>query len=511
MDIFNNLGTGFAVALTPINLLYCFLGAFIGTAIGVLPGLGPPATIALLLPVTYGIPATSAVILLAGIFYGAMYGGSTTSILLNIPGEAASVLTCLDGYQMARQGRAGAALAIAAFGSFIAGTLSIIGVMLLAPPLASFALRFGPPENFALLVLGLMMVGYVAGASMTKGLMMACLGLLLGTVGLDPIMGTQRFTYGVFKLSDGFEFILVAMGLFGIGEVLVNVEQTIKSEAFQTKIRRLLPGREEWLRSVAPIMRGSLLGFFIGVLPGGGAIISSFISYALEKKLSKHPERFGKGAIEGVAAPEAANNAAATGSFIPLLTLGIPGNASIAMIFAALLVHGVRPGPLLVTEKPDVFWGLVASMYIGNLMLLVLNLPLIGLWVKLLRVPYVLLAPLILVFVIVGAYSVNNSTFDVGITILFGLFGYLMRKFDFEPAPLVLAMILGPQLEASLRRSLIYSRGNLGVFVERPIAAILLALALLMLLSPVFRSALSRKFWETVKPLSDPGVKGDKA
>ena len=312
MEIFNNLATGFAVALTPINLLYCFLGSFIGTAIGVLPGLGPPATIALLLPVTYGIPATSAVILLAGIFYGAMYGGSTTSILLNIPGEAASVVTCLDGYQMARQGRAGAALAISAFGSFIAGTLSIVGLMLLAPPLASFAIKFGPPENFALLVLGLTMVGYLAGASMTKGLMMACLGLLLGTIGLDPIMGTPRFTYGVFKLSEGFEFILVAMGLFGIGEVLVNVEQTIKAEVFQTKIRSLLPNREEWRTSAAPIARGSLLGFFIGVLPGGGAIISSFISYALEKKLSKHPERFGKGAIEGVAAPEAANNSAAT-------------------------------------------------------------------------------------------------------------------------------------------------------------------------------------------------------
>ena len=506
MDIFNNLATGFAVALAPINLLYCFLGSFIGTAIGVLPGLGPPATIALLLPVTYGIPATSAVILLAGIFYGAMYGGSTTSILLNIPGEAASVVTCLDGYQMARQGRAGAALAISAFGSFIAGTLSIVGLMLLAPPLAAFAIKFGPPENFALLVLGLMMVGYLAGASMTKGLMMACLGLLLGTVGLDPIMGTQRFTYGIIKLSEGFEFILVAMGLFGIGEVLVNVEQTIKAEVFETKLRGLLPNREEWRMSAAPIARGSLLGFFIGVLPGGGAIISSFISYALEKKLSKHPERFGKGAIEGVAAPESANNSAATGSFIPLLTLGIPGNASIAMIFAALLIHGIRPGPLLVAEKPEVFWGLVASMYIGNVMLLVLNLPLIGLWVRLLRVPYPLLAPLILVFVLIGAYNVNNSAFDMRITIAFDFFGYLMRKFDFEPAPLVLAMILGPQLEASLRRSLIYSHGELGVFFERPIAAALMALALLMLVSPIFRWAFGHKFSAIVEPASSAEV-----
>ena len=503
MDVFNNLAIGFAVALTPINLLYCFLGSFIGTAIGVLPGIGPPATIALLLPVTYGIPATSAIILLAGIFYGAMYGGSTTSILLNIPGEAASVVTCLDGYQMARQGRAGAALAISAFGSFIAGTLGVVGLMLLAPPLAAFAVKFGPPENFALLVLGLMMVGYLAGESMTKGLMMACLGLLLGTVGLDPIMGTQRFTYGIFKLSEGFEFILVAMGLFGSGEVLANVEQNIAAEVFQTKIRGLLPNREEWRTSAAPIARGSLLGFLIGVLPGGGAIISSFISYALEKKLSKHPERFGKGAIEGVAAPESANNSAATSSFIPLLTLGIPGNASIAVIFAALLIHGVRPGPLLVAEKPEVFWGLIASMYIGNIMLLVLNLPLIGLWVKLLKVPYPLLAPLILVFVIIGAYSVNNSVFDVGVTIVFGLLGYVIRKFNFEPAPLVLAMILGPQLEASLRRSLIYSHGDLLVFFERPISAALMALALLMLLSPIFRLVLSRKLWEIIGPVRE--------
>ncbi|HEX9145312.1 MAG TPA: tripartite tricarboxylate transporter permease [Candidatus Binatia bacterium] len=503
MDILSNLATGFAVALTPINLLYCFLGSFIGTAIGVLPGLGPPATIALLLPITYGISATSAVILLAGIFYGAMYGGSTTSILLNIPGEAASVVTCLDGYQMARQGRAGAALAISAFGSFIAGTLSIVGLMLLAPPLASFAIKFGPPENFALLALGLMMVGYLAGASMTKGLIMAALGLLLGTIGLDPIVGSQRFTYGVVKLSEGFEFILVAMGLFGIAEVLLNVEQDIKADVFQTKIRGLLPNRDEWRTSAAPIARGSLLGFFVGVLPGGGAIISSFISYALEKKLSKHPERFGKGAIEGVAAPESANNSAATSSFIPLLTLGVPGNASIAMIFAALLIHGVRPGPLLVAEKPDVFWGLVASMYIGNAMLLLLNLPLIGIWVKLLKVPYRVLASLILVFVIIGAYSVNNSVFDVGVTIAFGFFGYLIRRFDFEPAPLVLAMILGPQLEASLRRSLIYSHGNLLIFFERPIAAVLMALAVFMLFSPIFRWALSRKIWEIVRPLPD--------
>jgi putative tricarboxylic transport membrane protein len=493
MDILGSLAAGFAVALTPTNLMYCFLGSLIGTAIGVLPGLGPPATIALLLPVTYGMPPASAVILLAGIFYGAMYGGSTTSILLNIPGEAASVVTCLDGYQMARQGRAGTALAISAVGSFVAGTIGLVGLMLLAPPLATFALKFGAPENFALLLLGLMMVGYLGGGSMVKGLMMAALGLLLGTVGLDPIMGGPRFTYGIFKLSEGFEFVLVAMGLFGIGEVLVNVEQAIKPEILKTKIRGLLGTRSDWRAATPPIARGSLLGFLIGVLPGGGAIISSFISYAIEKRLSRHPERFGQGAIEGVAAPEAANNAAATSSFIPLLTLGIPGNASIALIFAALLIHGIRPGPLLIQQRPEIFWGLIASMYVGNLMLIVLNLPLIHLWVKLLQVPYRLLAPLIVVFVLVGAYSINNNVTDVGLTVIFGLLGYLMRKFDFEPAPLVLAMILGPQLEASLRRALIFSRGDFLVFVERPIAATLLAVALLMLLTPLIRARLTSR------------------
>jgi len=500
VDLLGNLAHGFAVALTPANLLYCFLGALIGTAIGVLPGLGPPATIALLLPVTYGIPPTSAVILLAGIFYGAMYGGSTTSILLNIPGEAASVVTCLDGYQMARQGRAGAALAVSALGSFVAGTLGIVGLMVLAPPLASFALRFGAPENAALLVLGLMMVGYLGGGSMAKGLSMAALGLLLGTVGLDPIVGDARFTYGIFKLAEGFQFILVAMGLFGIGEVLVNIERMVRPEVLRTRIAGLLGTREEWRRAAGPTARGSLLGFLIGVLPGGGAVIASFIAYALEKRLSRHPERFGRGAVEGVAAPEAANNAAATSSFVPLLTLGIPGNASIALILAALLIHGIRPGPLLIQQKPELFWGLIASMYLGNLMLVVLNLPLIGLWVKLLQVPYPLLAPFIVVFVLVGAYSVNNSASDVGITVIFGLLGYLMRKFDFEPAPLVLAMILGPQLEASLRRALIYARGDLLIFVERPIAATLLALAALLLLAPLVRRAARRRLADVLAP-----------
>jgi putative tricarboxylic transport membrane protein len=493
MEVLGNLAAGFAIALTPANLLYCFLGSLIGTAIGVLPGLGPPATIALLLPVTYGMPATSAVIMLAGIFYGAMYGGSTTSILLNIPGEAASVVTCLDGYQLARRGRAGAALTVAAAGSFVAGTLGLVGLMFLAPPLAALALRFGPPEYVALLVLGLVMVGYLSGGSMIRGLTMAALGLLLGTVGLDPIMGSPRFTYGIFQLGDGLPFILAAMGLFGIGEVLVNVGQTTRAEVVQGPLGRLWPARTEWRRAGPAAARGSILGFLVGVLPGGGAVISSFLSYALEKRLARQPERFGQGAIEGVAGPESANNAAATGSFIPLLTLGIPGNASIAMIFAALLIHGVRPGPLLVTEHPDIFWGLLASMYIGNVVLLALNLPLIWLWVRLLRVPYPILAPFIVVFVLVGAYSVNNSVFDLGLTVAFGVLGYLMRRFDFEPAPLVLALILGPQLEATLRRSLIFSRGDVLVFFQRPISAVLLALALALLFAPAVRRLLDRR------------------
>jgi putative tricarboxylic transport membrane protein len=493
METLGNLAAGFAIALTPANLLYGFLGSVIGTAIGVLPGLGPPATIALLLPVTYGMPATSAVIMLAGIFYGAMYGGSTTSILLNIPGEAASVVTCLDGYQMARRGRAGAALSVAAVGSFVAGTLGLVGLMFLAPPLAAFALRFGPPEYVALLVLGLVMVGYLSGGSMTRGLTMAALGLLLGTVGLDPIMGSPRFTYGIFQLGDGLPFILAAMGLFGVGEVLANVGQRSPGEVLRAPLGSLWPGRTEWRQAGPAVARGSLLGFLVGVLPGGGAVISAFLSYAVEKRLARHPERFGQGAIEGVAGPESANNSAATGSFIPLLTLGIPGNASIAMIFAALLIHGVRPGPLLVTEHPDIFWGLIASMYIGNVVLLALNLPLVWLWVRLLQVPYPLLAPLIVVFVLVGAYSVNNSAFDLGLTVAFGLLGYLMRRFDFEPAPLVLALILGPQLEAALRRSLIFARGDFLVFVQRPISAVLLALALSLLFAPVLRRLLDRR------------------
>ncbi|NWF92429.1 MAG: tripartite tricarboxylate transporter permease [Syntrophaceae bacterium] len=487
MDFLTNLGNGFSIALNPWNLIFAALGAVIGTAIGVLPGLGPPATVALLLPLTYKMDPTAAIIMLAGIFYGAMYGGSTTSILLNIPGEAASVVTCLDGYKMARQGRAGPALGISAMGSFIAGTISIFGLSLVAPTLASFALKFGPPEYFSLILLGLMMAVYLSEESIVKGLVMGGLGLLLGTVGIDPVLGATRFTFGLSRLTDGFDFVVVAMGLFGISEVLINLEAPEVRDIFKTALKRLLPTLEDWRRCWASVVRGSLLGFFIGVLPGGGAIISSFVSYAVEKRVSKHPEQFGKGAIEGVAAPESANNAASTSSFIPLLTLGIPGNATIAMIFVALMIHGIRPGPLLIQEHPNLFWGVVASMYIGNLMLLGLNLPLIGFWVRLLRVPYHFLAVVVVTICLIGAYSVKNSAFDVGMMVIFGVLGYFMRKGGFPPAPLILSMILGPILERSLQQSLISSGGEVSIFFEKPISAALLSVAAFLMLTPIFK------------------------
>jgi putative tricarboxylic transport membrane protein len=487
MDFLSNLSTGFGIALSLVNLIYAMVGAILGTAIGVLPGLGPPATIAVLLPMTYKINPVSGVIMLAGIFYGAMYGGSTTSILLNIPGEAASVVTCLDGYKMARQGRAGPALGISAIGSFIAGTFSVFGLSVIAPTLASFALKFGPPEYFSLVLLGLMMAVYLSEESILKGLITGVMGLLLGTVGLDPVLGAERFTFGISRLTDGFDFVVVAMGLFGISEVLINLEAPEIRDIFKTALKGLLPNLEDWKRCWGSVVRGSLLGFFIGVLPGGGAIISSFAAYAVEKKVSKHPEEFGKGAIEGVAAPESANNAASTSSFIPLLTLGIPGNASIAMIFVALMIHGIRPGPLLLQEHPDLFWGVVASMYIGNLMLLGLNLPLIGLWVRLLKVPYRYLAVVVVVICIIGAYSVTNSVFDIGTMVVFGVFGYFLRKSSFPAAPLILAMILGPMLERTLQQSLITSGGDPLIFVQRPISLSLLLIAGFVMLKPAIQ------------------------
>jgi putative tricarboxylic transport membrane protein len=493
MDFLANISQGFGVALNPWNLAFAFIGAVIGTAIGVLPGLGPPATIALLLPITYKMDPASAIILLAGIYYGAMYGGSTTSILLNIPGEAASVVTCLDGYQMARQGRAGTALGVSAIGSFIGATFSIIGLSLVAPSLVSLALRFGPSEYFCLILLGMMMAVYLSEGSTVKGLAMAALGLLLGTVGVDPVLGVIRFTFGISRLQDGFDFVVVAMGLFGISEVLLNLEAPESRDIFKTSLKGLLPKWEDWRACWASVVRGSLLGFFIGVLPGGGAIISSFISYAVEKKVSNHPEKFGKGAIEGVAAPESANNAASVSSFIPLLTLGIPGNASVAMIFVALMIHGIRPGPLMLQTYPTLFWGVIASMYIGNLMLLGLNLPLIGLWVRMLKIPYHYLAAIVVTICVIGAYSVKSTIFDVGAMVAFGVVGYFMRKGGFPPAPLILAMILGPMLEKSLQQSLISSGGDLRIFIEQPISAGLLAVAAFLILSPVLRRLFQKR------------------
>ncbi len=483
MEFFANFITGFSVALQPINLMFCFLGVFIGTLIGVLPGIGPVGTMAILLPVTYGIPPTTAIIMLAGIYYGAQYGGSTTSILVNIPGEAASVVTTLDGYQMALKGRAGPALGIAAFGSFIAGTIGVIGLQLLAPPLVAVALRFGPPEYSSLMILGFVVLTYLAQKSMAKALMMAGVGIILGTIGLDTMTGMPRFTFRIPELLDGVGLAPLAMGLFGISEILLNVEKKIKQELLTTKVKGLFPTREDWRRSIGAILRGSASGFFLGILPGGGAVLGSFVSYALEKRISKHPEEFGKGAIEGVAAPEAANNSAAQGAFIPLLTLGIPSNVVMAILLGALMIHNITPGPMLVKQHPQLFWGVISSMYMGNVMLLVLNLPLIGLWVQLLRVPYAILFPLILYICLIGAYVINNSVIDVTIMLLCGVVGYLMRKFEYEPAPLVLAYVLAPMLENALRQSLILSGGSFGIFMVRPISAGCLVVAAALLVS----------------------------
>jgi putative tricarboxylic transport membrane protein len=424
--------------------------------------------------------------MLSGIYYGAMYGGSTTSILVNIPGEAASVVTCFDGYQMARQGRAGPALGIAAFGSFIAGTFGVVGLAFMAPPLAAMALKFGPPEYFSLMVLGLTVLTFLAGGSMLKSLMMACFGVVVGNVGLDLITAQPRFTFGWDILLDGVGLIPVVMGLFGISEVLLNVEEKLSErEIFKTKLKGLLPNLQDWKDSIWPIIRGSVLGFLLGILPGGGAVISSFVSYGVEKRLSKHPEEFGKGAIAGVAGPESANNSATAGAFIPLLTLGLPSNAVMAILLGALMIYNMPPGPKLITSHPDLFWGVISSMYIGNIMLLVLNLPLIGVWVKILKVPYPVLFPLILLFCLIGAYSLNNNPAEIGLMLIFGILGYLMKKFKYDGAPLVLAMVLGPLMDNSLRQSLLMSGGSGTIFFTRPICLIIFGMVAIILLLPV--------------------------
>ncbi len=493
MEILSALGHGFAVAFQPINLMACFFGVFIGTLVGVLPGIGPVSAMALLLPVTLSGSPEAGIIMMAGIYYGSMYGGSTTSILVNIPGEAASVITCLDGHAMAKNGRAGPALGIAAIGSFAAGTFAIVALMLVAPMLAKFAIAFGPPEYFSLMVLGLTVLAFLTQGSMAKSLLMACIGVTLGLVGIDQITAAPRLTFDRLELLDGVGLIPVVMGLFGVAEILANIERSVQREVVSSRIGSLWPTAQDWAYSKWAIVRGTVLGFFLGVLPGGGAVISSFASYALERKMSKRPEMFGKGAIEGVAGPEAANNSAAGGAFIPLLTLGIPPNVVMALLLGAFIVHGIQPGPLLITQNPGIFWGIVASMYIGNIMLLILNFPLIGMWVQVLKVPYKLLFPLILMFCIVGVFSSGSAVFDVFVMTVFGLVGYLMRKFGYEPAPLVLAFVLGPMVENNLRKSLILSQGDFWVFIERPISLACLLLAAAMLIMPLLPSLRAKR------------------
>jgi putative tricarboxylic transport membrane protein len=488
---------GFSVAFQPDNLWYAFLGCLVGTLVGVLPGIGPLSGISILLPVTFGLNATQAVIMLAGIYYGSQYGGSTTSILMRIPGEASSVMTCIDGNAMAKRGRAGAALCIAAVGSWVAGTFGVIMLTLVAPPLATIALRFGPPEYTALLVLGLIFLAYMSSTSLIRTLLMACIGLLLGMIGIDNLTGHFRYSFDIAELGDGIGIVPVAVGLFGLGEILSTPSHQVTGEVTSPKLRELLPSRQEWREAAMPIARGTVLGFIIGVIPGSAHIISSFLSYALEKRVSKHPEQFGKGAVAGVAGPESANNSASTGAFVPMLALGIPTGPITAVLIGALMVHGVNAGPQLVTEHPDVFWGFVASMYVGNLMLLALNLPLVSVFVTVLRIPYAYLYPLIIMFCIVGVYEVSHSIVDVWIMLIMGLLGYALRKFQFDPAPLVLGLVIAPLLEQSLRQSLIMSNGNYLIFFSRPISLGLLAVSGILLALSALAFVLKRKDWRT--------------
>jgi putative tricarboxylic transport membrane protein len=499
MDILANLATGFETALLPLNLLYCFLGVLLGTLVGVLPGLGPVATIAMLLPATFSLPPESALIMLAGIYYGAQYGGSTTAILINLPGEASSVVTALDGYRMAQQGRAGAALATAAIGSFFAGTVATFVIAFLAPPLATVALQFQSPEYFSLMVLGLVASVVLAQGSLVKALGMVVLGLLLGLVGTDVTSGTARFAFGRPELADGINFVVVAMGVFGVAEIVRNLEQEQTRQVYTQSIGALLPTREDLGRIFAPILRGTGLGCLLGILPGGGALLASFAAYSLEKKVSPRSAEFGKGAIEGVAAPESANNAGAQTSFIPMLTLGIPSNPVMALMIGAMVIQGIRPGPNVMIEQPRLFWGVIVSMWVGNLFLLVLNLPMIGLWVRLLSIPYPLLYPIILVFSAVGVLSLSNAPFDVHLMAIFGVLGYVLAKLDCEPAPLLLGYILGPMMEEYLRRAMTLSRGNAIIFLERPISAVMLALAVLAMIAivlPTVRATREKAFVE---------------
>lgn len=487
MELIGNLSLGLATAFTLANLLYCLIGVFVGTLIGVLPGLGPTATIAMLLPVTFTLPPVSALIMLAGIYYGSQYGGSTTSILVNLPGEAASVVTTLDGYQMARQGRAGVALTASAIGSFFAGTFATFLIALFAPGLAAIALKFGPAEYFSLMVLGLVAATVLAQGSLLHAIGMVILGLLLGLVGTDVTSGAQRFTFDVPQLADGIGFVVVAMGMFGLTEITRNLERE-GTRSIIAKITSLMPTKEDWKRMVAPILRGSIIGSAVGILPGSGSILGSFAAYSVEKKVSKNSAQFGKGAIEGVAAPEAANNAGAQTSFIPMLTLGIPSNPVMALMVGAMIIQGIQPGPSVITEQPALFWGIIVSMWIGNFFLVILNLPLIGIWVRMIMIPYRLLYPAILVFCCIGVFSLKNTEADIYFMALFGVLGYLFSKLDCEPAPMLLAFILGPLMEEYLRRAMLLSRGNPLIFVQRPISAVLLGLAVLAMLAVLLPS-----------------------
>lgn len=483
MDIFNMLLNGFYVSLSLSNLLACTVGVLLGTLVGVLPGIGPIGTIALLLPLSFNMDATASIIMFAGIYYGAMFGGSTTSILLNVPGEAASVITCMDGHAMAKKGRGGAALAIAAIGSFIAGTMGLIGLTFFAPKLADAALIFGPPEYFAIAVLGLIILTRLTGNSMLKSSLMAVIGIMLGTIGLDSLTGASRFSFGIDALQRGIEFSIIAMGLFGVSELLETmIQPTTKQKLQKVRFRELYPNQEEWRRSIAPIFRGGVIGFLAGLLPGPSGIISTFVSYAVEKKRSKNPPEFGQGAIEGVAGPESANNAAASATMVPLLSLGLPFSAGSAILLSGFMIHGIVPGPTLITQHADLFWGLIASMYIGNVLLLIINLPLVGIFASLLKTPLNILMPIVLVVTISGAYSINNSFFDLALLIGFGVLGFFMKRTGYDPAPLIIGLILGPTLETGLTQSLIIGNGNTWFFFTRPISGSILVIGLFIII-----------------------------
>ncbi len=489
METFQHLMSGFAVALSPLNLLFATIGCVLGTLIGVLPGLGPAAGTALLIPITFRLEPTPAIIMLAAIYYGAMYGGTITSVLVNVPGEAASVVTCLDGYEMAKKGRAGAALGIAAIGSFIGGSVATLGLVVMALPLARFALKFGPPEYFSLLLVGLSLVMALAGKSLTKALVMGVVGLIFSFVGMDPVEGAPRFTFGITPLMDGVRFVPVVMGFFGIGEILLNAEKTLENMvAGEGKVSSFLPRRDEWRICASAINRGTWLGFFLGLIPGTNSAVASFMSYAIEKKVSKHPEKFGTGVIEGVAAPETANNAYANAALIPLFTLGLPGSPTIAILMGALIMNGLIPGPLLFQQHATFVWAVIASLYIGNVILLILNLPLVGWWAKLLKIPYNILVVFILVFCIIGAYSLNNSVFDIGVMMFCGMLGYIFKKLDFPLAPAILTLILGPLMERSLRESLSLSRGDYSTFVTRPISLFFVIVTAIIFLTSAWQA-----------------------